>query len=74
MVLPVNPSTLRVFKHLQKLDPSGYPSAGVSEPSGSVNQSKAEEFAEVQPSLFQTKEPTLAVGSRDDDTLAADDE
>jgi hypothetical protein len=32
--LPVNPSTLRVFKHLQKFDPSGYPSAGVSDPSG----------------------------------------
>lgn len=46
-VLPVNPSTLRVFKHLQNFDPSGYPSAGVSEPSGSISQSKAEEFAEV---------------------------
>src|SRR6266850_3737283 len=31
---PVNPSTLRVFRHLQKFDPLGYPLAGVSEPLG----------------------------------------
>jgi len=34
VVLPVNPSTLRVFRHLQKFDPLGYPLAGVSEPLG----------------------------------------
>jgi hypothetical protein len=33
VVLPVNPSTLRDSKHLQKSDPSGYPSEGVNEPS-----------------------------------------
>ena len=34
VVLPVNPSTLLVWKHLQKFDPSDYPSGGVREPSG----------------------------------------
>jgi epoxyqueuosine reductase len=34
-ILPVNPSTLRDCKDLQKFDPSGYPSGGVSDPSGS---------------------------------------
>src|SRR5262245_38202768 len=33
VVLPVNPSTLRDSKDLQKSDPSGYPSEGVNEPS-----------------------------------------
>ena len=33
VVLPVNPSTLLVWKHLQKFDPSDYPSGGVSDPS-----------------------------------------
>src|SRR5258705_9750062 len=33
-VLPVNPSTFRDCKHLQKFDPSGYPSAAVTDPSG----------------------------------------
>ena len=34
VVLPVNPSRLLVWKHLQKFDPSAYPSAAVSDPSG----------------------------------------
>ena len=34
VVLPVRPSTFRVRKYLQQLDPSGYPSEAVSEPSG----------------------------------------
>jgi hypothetical protein len=34
VVLPVNPSTLLVWKHLQKFDPSGYPSEAVNKPSG----------------------------------------
>jgi hypothetical protein len=34
VILPVNPSTLHVWKDLQKFDPSGHPSAAVSEPSG----------------------------------------
>src|SRR6266481_8014456 len=34
VVLPVNPSTLRVTKHLQKFDPSGHPSGAVKKPSG----------------------------------------
>jgi hypothetical protein len=34
-VLPVSPSTLRNCRDLQKLDPSGDPSGGVRDPSGS---------------------------------------
>jgi hypothetical protein len=34
VVLPVNPSTLLVWKYLQKFDPSDYPSGGVNNPSG----------------------------------------
>src|SRR5260370_20214580 len=34
VVLPVNPSTLLVWKHLQKFDPSGTRQEAVSEPSG----------------------------------------
>jgi hypothetical protein len=34
VILPVNPSTMRVWKDLQKFDPSDYPSGGVSDPSG----------------------------------------
>jgi hypothetical protein len=40
-VLPVNPSTLRVSKHLQKFDPSDYPSGAVRKPSGSRQIFKA---------------------------------
>jgi hypothetical protein len=35
--LPVRPSRLRVWKDLEKLDPSGYPSGGVRHPSGNYN-------------------------------------
>jgi len=35
VVLPVNPSTLRVLKHLQKFDPSATRQRPVSDPSGS---------------------------------------
>jgi hypothetical protein len=31
-VLPVNPSTFRIIKYLQKLDPSDYPSEAVRQP------------------------------------------
>jgi hypothetical protein len=34
VVLPVNPSTLRVSRHLQKFDPSGTRQEAVSDPSG----------------------------------------
>jgi hypothetical protein len=34
VVLPVRPSTFHVWKHLQKLYPSGYPSEAVRDPSG----------------------------------------
>src|ERR1043166_2380890 len=39
VVLAVRPSTLRDWKYLQKFDPSGHPSAGVSDPSGHVAES-----------------------------------
>jgi len=32
VVLPVNPSTLRDSKHLQKFDPSGHPLGAVRDP------------------------------------------
>src|SRR5215467_5504612 len=56
-VLPVNPSTLRVWKQLQKFDPSGYPSGGVRDPSGLACRA-VNDVAQVTSRWHQPNAPT----------------